>query len=155
MNINIVLYTFKVQQAKGLKTTEEGIGSRTLNIVPAPVGEIIWTPHPHEEDRTCRVAFTESLMSITRPAFTTTFGSLFRNWSMLNFFFPTSQNKTRSAMFSHACLLSRGRDACVTDQESCLHLVICGSPRVLRVLHLEIFPTDVGGRTLHLACHEP
>lgn len=28
---------------------------------------------------TCRVALSESLMSITRPAFTTAFGNLFRN----------------------------------------------------------------------------
>lgn len=28
---------------------------------------------------TCRAALSESLMSITRPAFTTTFGSLLRN----------------------------------------------------------------------------
>ncbi len=34
---------------------------------------------------TCKVALSEPLISITRPAFTAIFGNLFRNWSMFNF----------------------------------------------------------------------
>ena len=34
---------------------------------------------------TCSVASTEFLMSITLPPLITTFGNLFRNWSLVNF----------------------------------------------------------------------
>lgn len=42
---------------------------------------------------TCSFALSEFLISITRPAFTTNFGSLFRNWSVVSFL-PLNQKKT-------------------------------------------------------------
>lgn len=42
---------------------------------------------------TCSFALSEFLISITRPAFTTNFGNLFRNWSVVSFL-PLNQKKT-------------------------------------------------------------
>jgi hypothetical protein len=54
--------------------------------------------HATDLSLTCRLAFTESLMSITLPAFTNNLGSLFSNWSIVsvlpvaNSMFKSEQN---------------------------------------------------------------